>query len=238
MKRILILSFILLSTLASAQDSVQVIFYRPSKFAGSVVTYRIMHGPKEVAKMMAGSVARYKTVAGLQTFTGKTEGERSITIHMKDGQTYYIECGITMGAVMGLPAFRQVYSFEARQELMKLNPALAATIKDDVVQMGEQQKDTVRAVNNLFSRKRKGGTSRALWFGMFGVASLVGTVSSDSPDPGNYIFIGLCGIMAGTGMGNASRYDQYHLEPVLQAYTHGAGLPAQVRSKLRKKDFK
>lgn len=238
MKHTFLLFCLFTTSLASAQDSARVIFYRPSKFAGSMVSYRISHGATEVARMMPGSVAQYKTVAGLQTFIGKTEGERSITLHLKAGQTYYIECGITMGAMVGLPTFRQVYSYEARQELMKLNPALAAIIKDDVVQIGEQQKDTVRALNNLFTRKRKGGTSRALWFGMFGLASLVGTVSSDSPDPGNYIFIGLCGIMAGTGLGNASRFDHNHLEPVLQAYTHGAGLPASVRSKLRKKDFK
>ena len=99
------------------------------------------------------------------------------------------------------------------------------------MQIGEQQKDTVRALNNLYTRKRKGGTSRALWFGMFGLASLVGTVSSDSPDPGNYIFIGLCGIMAGTGLGECKsvRSAINHLEPVLQAYTHGAGLPASVK---------
>ena len=93
----------------------------------------------------------------------------------------------------------------------------------------------LRALNNLFQRKRKGGTTRAIVFGLLGLSSLVGTASGNS-DPGNFIFIGFCGIMAITGGTQSAKYR--NPEPVIRDFQAGKGIPQPLKGKLKRKDFK
>lgn len=118
--------------------------------------------------------------------------------------------------------------------------------------------DTVRALTNLYSRKRKGGTARAVVFGLLDVASIAGTASykpgtvtvnqgsagsqtfttsSDSPPAINYVFIGFCTVMTITGITQASKYSDEKLQVVLDDYKQSGKVPPDILSKLKQKDF-
>ena len=236
MKFILLSAFLIASISAAGQDSLATIyFYRESKLAGSLVSYIVYHDTTRIGRLTPGNILNYRCNPGLQTFRAKTESESSVTIEVKPGGTYYIECGLSVGAFVGRPTFRQVFAAEAREAFRKINPYAVEFVKEDGVTVIPQQKDTVRALNNLFQRKRKGGTTRAIVFGLLGLSSLVGTASGNS-DPGNFIFIGFCGIMAITGGTQSAKYR--NPEPVIRDFQAGKGIPQPLKAKLKRKDFK
>ena len=113
-----------------------------------------------------------------------------------------------------------------------------------------QQSDTTRALQNLFQRKRKGGTTRAVVFGALGVISLISTTKSQTvnaggqnidvtPDnTGAYLFAGFSTVMCITGIVQTSNYSSEKLEILLADYRKGIPLPQKIKNKLKKKDFK
>jgi hypothetical protein len=121
----------------------------------------------------------------------------------------------------------------------------------------DPQADTMRAFRHLFERKRKGGATRAIVFGILGTASLIGTLSykpsyltinqgsagsqrietSSGPDAASYVFIGFSAIMTITGITQETKYSATNLESLLHGYKEGKALPLALKSKLKKKDF-
>ncbi len=116
--------------------------------------------------------------------------------------------------------------------------------------------DTVRAVKHLYERKRKGGKTRAIVFGILGTVALINAltyepdyviinqgssgsqrVSSGGPEPAGYILIGFSTIMTITGITQRAKYSYANLHTVLEEYEQGH-LSPQIKSKLKKKDFK
>lgn len=117
--------------------------------------------------------------------------------------------------------------------------------------------DTARAVRNLFVRKQRGGTARAIVFGTLGTVALIATLAyqpdqviinqgsggtqrmdiGSSPDPANYAFIAFNVVMTITGITQHRKYNGAMLKAVLANYEQVGGLPPKIKSKLRKKDF-
>lgn len=233
---ILLLSFLIASISASGQDSLATIyFYRPAKGAGAAISFIVYQDTSRVGRLTPGNILNYRCRPGKKWFRAKTADENYIHLELKSGETYYIECGLSVGAFVGRPTFRQVFAAEAREAFRRINPYAVEFVKEDGVTVIPQQKDTVRALNNLFQRKRKGGTTRAIVFGLLGLSSLVGTASGNS-DPGNFVFIGFCGIMAITGGTQSAKYR--NPEPVIRDFQAGKGIPQLLKGKLKRKDFK
>jgi hypothetical protein len=260
MKNLLIFSLLLLlvATQLKAQDSLATVyFYRVGKFAGSFIGYDVKHSDKVIGRIKSGTVVTYRCPPGLQTFSATTEGESSIRLNIQAGQTYFVECSLAAGVVVGRPTFRQVFSAEARKEIGEIDAAIAGTIPVNVVET-IMPADTARALHNLYQRKRKGGTARAAVFGALGLVSLIGTVSykpntvtvnqgsagtqtietSSGPPAINYVFIGFSTIMFITGITQTTKYSSKNLDALLNDYKQGKPLPATIKGKLKKKDFK
>jgi hypothetical protein len=165
---------------------------------------------------------------------------------------------LAVGIVVGRPSFRQTFSVEARKKIEKIETTVANTIPNDIEET-ILSSDTARALHNLFQRKRKGGTARAVVFGILGGASLIGTISykpdnvvinqgssgsqtiqvgSSSPPVINYVFIGFSTIMVISGVSQTSKYSSNSLNILLDNYKQGKPLPLAVKSKLKKKDFR
>ena len=175
--RITFLFFLYIPFQLQGQDSLATVhFYRAGKFAGSFIGYDVKHNDKVIGRIKSGTVVTYRCQPGLQTFTANTESESSFRLAVEAGKTYFVECSLAAGIVVGRPTFRQVFSAEAKKEIGKIDATLAASIPVHVAEP-MQPADTARALHNLFQRKRTGGTTRATVFGILGVASLVGTVS-------------------------------------------------------------
>lgn len=246
MKYLYVIFFVIVFLSASAQDA-RIYFYRDAKFVGAIVGYNVCLDSALVGRASSGSVLSYSSAPGLKTIRAKTEGESSLTIELKAGVTYYIECGIEIGAVAGRPSFRQVSASEAKAAVSKINPQLVMAIDVDP----QFATDTARALNNMFHRKKIGGVTRAIVFGVLGLGSLIGTISQSGssstvggatidtgPDPANYVFIGVCTVLTITGITQASKYNRGRLTQVVREYNEGKGVPNEFKSKLKTKDFK
>lgn len=259
-KQIFLLLFflVLMPCLAQAQDTLATVyFYRDGKFAGSFVGYDVWHNGAVIGRIKSNSVVAYRCQPGPQTFKAATEGETSIKLDIRAGQTYFIECGVAIGALVGRPVFRQAFSTEARKAISEIDAAAANSIPSSVVETTHPT-DTVRALHNLFQRKRRGGTARAVVFGGLGLISLIGTVTyqpttvninqgsagtqtiqlDSGPPVGNYVFIGFSVIMVITGVTQTSKYSAENLNLLLDTYKQGNPLEAIIKEKLKKKDFR
>lgn len=243
---------------AYGQDSLATIyFYRASKFAGSFVGYNLNHNGGVIGRVKSGSLLTYRCQPGLQVFSATTESESSIKIEVKGGEIYYIECGIAVGVIAGRPTFRQASPLQAKVDIQKLDNTVGSALPDQVL-VGNQAADTIRALSNLFLRKRKGGATRAVVFGALGVVSIIGTANykpstvtinqgsagsqtietSSGPPAINYVFIGFSAIMVLTGIAQNSNYSVQKLDVLVNNYKEGNPLPVNIKRKLKPKDFK
>jgi hypothetical protein len=243
---------------AYGQDSLATIyFYRASKFAGSFVGYNLKHNGNIIGRVKSGTLLTYQCPAGVQIFSATTESESSIKVEVASGETYYIECGIAVGVMVGKPTFRQASAIQAKVDIEKLDKAIASALPSKVLE-SNQAADTIRALANLFQRKRKGGTTRAVVFGALGIGSIIGTANykpttvtinqgsagsqiietSSGPPAINYVFIGFSAIMVVTGITQTSNYSTQNLDALINNYKEGNPLPAKIKSKLKAKDFK
>jgi hypothetical protein len=250
--------FLFSVNLLQAQDSLAtVIFYRQNKMAGGLVSYKINHGDILIGKITPGSVIKFQSPPGLQTFTAKTEGESSIKIDIQPGQMYFVECGISAGAFVGHPSFRQVFAAEAKREIAKIDSRVLREIPNEVFTQGVAD-DSVRAFNNLFQRKRKNGVARAAIFGAVAVVSLIGIITYEpetvtinqgsagsqvveldsGPPPASFVLLGVSGVMMVTGITQHNKYSSAKLDILLNDRKQGKAIPEKIKSKLKQKDFK
>ena len=247
MKYVYLFILFLVAITSSAQDKARLYLFRDSKFAGSIVGYDVYLDSVLIGRVTSGSVLTYSASPGLRTIKAKTEGESSITIDLKAGGTYYVEWGIELGVVAGRPSFRQVSASEAKAAISKINPQIAIAPEVDP----QFATDTARALSNMFSRKRKGGVTRATIFSALTIASIAGTAAQsgsnskingvtidNGPNPANYVFIGIGTIVTITGFTQASKYNSGRLTQLTKEYKEGKGIPKEFKSKLKAKDFK
>lgn len=112
------------------------------------------------------------------------------------------------------------------------------------VQVAEAARaDTLRAINRLFERRRKGG-KRWNYLGLAGILSMTRALASPSID-GDKVNAGNLAILVGgfvaapvaIGVANLVTYSETHEEEVEQAYRAGKPLPKKIRQRIKKKDL-
>ena len=101
-----------------AQDSLATVyFYRASKFAGSFIGYDVKHEDNIIGRVKSGSIVTYRSKAGTQLFSAKTESESSIKLTLSAGEVYFIECSLAVGVLVGRPTFRQASNLQAKNDI-------------------------------------------------------------------------------------------------------------------------
>lgn len=114
---------------SSTQDLLATIyFYRKGKIMGAFVGYDIVCNETTIGRIKAKSVVVYRCKSGKQTFSAMTESEKSITLDVVAGYSYFVECGLTMGVAVGRPSFHQVTVFTARNAIEKIDKSVAEKI--------------------------------------------------------------------------------------------------------------
>jgi hypothetical protein len=165
---------------------------------------------------------------------------------------YFIECGLSVGALVGRPTFRQVFGADAKREIGKIDLRLSREITMEALTTKGEVSDTVRALNNLFQRKRKNGVARAAIFGGVAVASLIGiitfkpstvtvnqqVVEVDSAPTADYVLLGVSAVMLVTGVIQDKKYSSANLSVLLEERKQGMPIPIKIKSKFKAKDFK
>jgi hypothetical protein len=171
----------------------------------------------------------------LHTFTARTESKAAAIIDVKPGRLYFVQCGVSIGAVIGTPSMRQVTPKTGIAAIRKINPSLTineALIGDVVLDESDFKADTVRALSNLYARKRKGGVARGV---VFMVWSVLGLASGDAAVLPGVLVVGAVSV---SGFAQSGKYNAANQLKAVEEYQAGKALTAKIKSKFKEKDFR
>lgn len=210
-------------------------FYRSASIKGAVVNYDVYDSAKFLGKMTPGQVLIYRAKPGLHTFIAKIESKSATIIDVQPGKLYFIECGITYGVVVGTPSMRQVAAKTGIAAIRKINPALIineALAAEAVFNEADFKTDTLRALNNLYARKRRNGLIRGVIFASWSVAGL--TAGDAAVLPGVLVV----GAVSVSGFAQSGKYNPANQQKAVEDYMAGKPLSAKIKSKFKEKDFR
>ncbi len=109
------------SRLPEGVDYAIVHFYRPRRYQGSLVGFKIRNKDTVLGRAHNGAKFEFKTSEyGMHTFFGSTESEASIKIDIQKGQEYFVRCGIKMGVAVGKPVMELVDNSIGIDEMLKM----------------------------------------------------------------------------------------------------------------------
>jgi hypothetical protein len=81
----------------------QIVFFRPSKFAGSAVGFKVREGSTELGKLRSGKYFVASVDPGTHEYTVHSESKDLLTMEVEAGETYYVQGTLTMGLMVGRP---------------------------------------------------------------------------------------------------------------------------------------
>lgn len=81
----------------------QIVFFRPSKFAGAAVGFKVREGNTELGKLRSGKYFVASVDPGTHEYTVHSESEDLLTMEVEAGETYYVQGTLTMGVMVGRP---------------------------------------------------------------------------------------------------------------------------------------
>lgn len=81
----------------------QIVFFRPSKFTGAAIGFKVREGDTELGKLRSGKYFVANVAPGTHEYTVHSEAKDILTIEVEAGETYYVQGTITMGILAGRP---------------------------------------------------------------------------------------------------------------------------------------
>lgn len=81
----------------------QVVFFRPSKFAGAAVGFIVREGSNELGKLRSGNYFIAAVEPGTHQYVVHSEAKDALTLEVEAGETYYVQGTIAMGFMVGRP---------------------------------------------------------------------------------------------------------------------------------------
>lgn len=105
----------------AAQGTGTVIFFRPSKFMGAAVGFKVREGLTELGKLRSGTYFVVHVTPGTHEYTVHSESKDVLTMEVEAGETYYVQGSIGMGIMAGRPniAPSNAAAFEAIKAKLK-----------------------------------------------------------------------------------------------------------------------
>jgi hypothetical protein len=102
-------------------DQGTVVFFRPSKMGGSLVSFKVREGDKELGKLSNGTYFSVALPAGAHAFVVHSEAKDVLNLEIEPGETYYVVGSVSMGLMVGRPniAPSDVATFEAAKAKLK-----------------------------------------------------------------------------------------------------------------------
>ena len=100
----------------------QIVFFRPSKFAGSAVGFKVREGSAELGKLRSGKYFVTSVDPGTHEYTVHSEAKDVLTLEVEAGETYYVQGTLTMGLMVGRPNLSpsDVATFNGMADKLKL----------------------------------------------------------------------------------------------------------------------
>lgn len=84
-------------------DKAQIVFFRPSKFAGGAIGFKVREGEQELGKLRSGNYFVHLAEPGTHEYTVHSETKDVLALEVEEGETYYVQGTITMGVFAGRP---------------------------------------------------------------------------------------------------------------------------------------
>ncbi|AXA85363.1 hypothetical protein DCD74_12400 [Lysobacter oculi] len=81
----------------------QIVFFRPSKFTGGAIGFKVREGETELGKLRNGNYFVHAAEPGTHQYTVHSEAKDILTLEVEAGETYYVQGSITMGIMAGRP---------------------------------------------------------------------------------------------------------------------------------------
>lgn len=81
----------------------QIVFFRPSKFVGGGIGYKVREGETELGKLSNGSFFVHVAEPGIHAYVVHSEAKDVLNIEIEAGETYFVVGGVTMGVFAGRP---------------------------------------------------------------------------------------------------------------------------------------
>lgn len=108
----------------------QVVFFRPSHFAGMALSFSVHEGDTGVGKLGNGSYFVLVTDPGPHAFTIQSEATDTLNLEVEAGETQYVQQTIGVGIMMGRPHLTpsDEATFEGMKSL-KLSTKIATDLK-------------------------------------------------------------------------------------------------------------
>lgn len=88
---------------APAEGKGQIVFFRPSKFTGGAIGFKVREGQTELGKLRSGKYFIANVEPGTHEYTVHSEAKDVLTMEVEAGETYYVQGTITMGFMAGRP---------------------------------------------------------------------------------------------------------------------------------------
>lgn len=81
----------------------QIVFFRPSKFTGGAIGFKVREGTNELGKLRSGKYFVAAVEPGAHQYIVHSEAKDILNMEVEAGETYYVEGTITMGFMAGHP---------------------------------------------------------------------------------------------------------------------------------------
>lgn len=81
----------------------QIVFFRPAKFVGGAVGYKVREGAVELGKLRSGKYFVVAVEPGAHEYTVHSEAKDILNMEVEAGETYYVKGTITIGVLAGRP---------------------------------------------------------------------------------------------------------------------------------------
>jgi len=101
----------------------QIVFFRPSKFAGAAIGYKVREGTTELGKLRNGKYFVAAVEPGAHEYTVHSEAKDILNLEVEAGETYYVQGTVTMGMFAGRPNLSPSTKADFDAISAKLKPA-------------------------------------------------------------------------------------------------------------------
>jgi hypothetical protein len=88
---------------APASGKGQVVFFRPSKFVGAAIGFKVREGEAELGKLGNGNYFFIDVEPGTHEYVVHSEAKDILPLEVDAGEVYYVQGGIGMGVMVGRP---------------------------------------------------------------------------------------------------------------------------------------
>jgi hypothetical protein len=103
-----------------------VIFFRPSRFVGAAIGFKVRENDKELGKLRSGKYFVLNVAPGTHEYVVHSETKDTLVLEVEAGQTYYVQGALGVGIVAGRPNLSpsDQAAFDAAKPKMKEVPPL------------------------------------------------------------------------------------------------------------------